>query len=311
MKLVLAEHDNNKLNPAILNVIGAASRLPGELCVLVTGYQCSAVVEQATILEHVNRVYVADAEHYQHQLAEELAPLIVNLVKPGDYLLAPASTYGKNLLPRVAAMLGVGVVSDIISIEAADTFVRLIYAGNAAATVLTTDPIKIVSIRTSAFIACELSTEKAVIEKIDPVQKQGLSSFKSASLSQSQRPDLATARVVVSGGRGFGTTENFQLLEQLADRLDAAIGASRAAVDSGFISNDYQVGQTGKIVAPELYIALGISGAIQHLAGMKDSKLIVAVNIDADAPIFRVADFALVMDLFEFIPEFLECLDKV
>ncbi|MGR7920230.1 electron transfer flavoprotein subunit alpha/FixB family protein [Zobellella denitrificans] len=300
--LIVAEHDNRILKAATLNTVAAARQLGGELIVLVAGQDCRAVAEAAARVEGVARVWLADHAAYAHQLAENLAPLVAELGRDCSHLLAPASTGGKNLLPRVAALLGVGQLSDIISVEGADTFRRPIYAGNAIATVRSLDPIKVLTVRTSAFAAVAGAGGSALIEEVNSVHDTGLSRFVSEQLSVSERPELGDARVVVSGGRGLGKAEHFALIEALADKLGAAIGASRAAVDAGFVANDRQVGQTGKIVAPELYIAVGISGAIQHLAGMKESRVIVAINKDEDAAIFRIADYGLVADLFEALP---------
>lgn len=308
--LVIAEHDNRTLSPAMLPVITAACQLGDEVGVLLAGHECGDAVTAACAIDGVSRVYVADAPQYEHGLAEELAPLIIAQVT-GDtsHVVAPASTFGKNLMPRVAALLDVAQVSDITTIISPDTFVRPIYAGNALATVRSSDRVKVITIRTTAFAPAAIGPESAQPVTIEALPAVGLSSFIDREFSVSERPELTTARVVISGGRGFGTAENFSLIEGLADRLGAAIGASRAAVDAGYVSNDYQVGQTGKVVAPELYIAVGISGAIQHLAGMKDSKVIVAINKDADAPIFEVADYGLVGDLFEVIPALCAALD--
>ena len=308
--LVIAEHDNNELRAATLNTVTAARQLGDEVNLLVAGKTCQGVAEAACKLEGVSKVLHVDADHYEHQLAEELTSLIMSLTDGVSHILAPASTFGKNLLPRVAALLDVAAISDITGIESGDTFVRPIYAGNAMATVKSNDNIKVITVRTTAFDPCPIEGGAATIQPVPATDPAGLSSFVSQELSKSERPELTTARIVVSGGRGFGNAENFKLLDQIADKLNAAIGASRAAVDAGYIPNDYQVGQTGKIVAPELYIAIGISGAIQHLAGMKESKVIVAVNKDEEAPIFEVADYGLVADLFQFIPEFSAALDN-
>jgi electron transfer flavoprotein alpha subunit len=301
--LAIAEHDNAALKPAALNTVGAARELPGEIVVLVAGYGCESVAKQAAQVAGVGRVLLADAPHYEHQLAEELAALVVRLAPAYTHLLAPATTFGKNLMPRVAALLDMAQVSDVVAVESSDTFVRPIYAGNVLATVQSADAIKVLTVRTTAFDGAEPTGGGAPIETLAPTEPVGVSRFEGQELSRSDRPELTQARVIVSGGRGLQSGENFKLLEALADRLGAAIGASRAAVDSGFVPNDYQVGQTGKVVAPELYIAVGISGAIQHLAGMKDSKVIVAINKDPEAPIFQVADYGLVADLFKAIPE--------
>lgn len=309
--LVIAEHDNNNLRAATLNTVTAAAQLGQDINVLVAGKDCITVAESASEIEGISKILFADAEHYEHQLAEELAPLVISLTEGVSHILAPASTFGKNLLPRVAALLDVEAISDITSILSGDTFIRPVYAGNALATVRSNTHLKVITVRSTAFDACDTGYGPATVETIPVTEKVGISSFISQELSLSGRPDLATAKVVISGGRGLGSAENFKKLDELAGKLDAAVGASRAAVDAGFISNDYQVGQTGKVVAPELYIAIGISGAIQHLAGMKDSKIIVAVNKDEDAPIFDIADYGLVTDLFNFIPEFSAALDNL
>lgn len=308
--LVIAEHDNRVLKPATLNTVTAAAQLGEDIRILVAGQDCRGVAGAAAAISGVTKVLHAEAEHYRHGLAEELAPLIVSLAGGADHILAPASTFGKNLLPRVAALLNVAAISDISKIVSADTFVRPIYAGNALATIQSSDPIKVITVRTTAFDAAAAQGGSAAVETVTAAEPAGISAFVDQKLTKSSRPELTTARVVISGGRGIGSAENFKLLEEVADKLGAAIGASRAAVDAGFIPNDHQVGQTGKIVAPELYIAIGISGAIQHLAGMKESKVIVAVNKDEEAPIFEVADYGLVMDLFKFLPEFSAALDK-
>ena len=308
--LIIAEHDNYKLSARVLPVVTAARQLHGTVNLLVAGHQCAAVAEAAQQITGVERVLLADAEHYANGLAEELAPLIVRTVSPDiHYILAPATTFGKNLLPRIAALLDVAQVSDIVRIVSPDTFVRPIHAGNILATVQSHDVIKVISVRTTAFAPADMTGGHASLETIVPGPVVGQSRFIKRESQVSDRPDLTTARIVVSGGRGFGTAENFKLLEQLADKLGAAIGASRAAVDAGYIPNDHQVGQTGKVVGPELYIAIGISGAIQHLAGMKDSKVIVAINKDREAPIFGVADYGLVADLFQAVPEFTKALN--
>ncbi|MFQ5660220.1 MAG: electron transfer flavoprotein subunit alpha/FixB family protein [Gammaproteobacteria bacterium] len=309
--LVIAEHDNEAIKPSTLNTITAAGQLGDEVLLLVAGHNCKDVATAASRISGVSKVLHADSEYYEHHLAEELAPLVVSAAGDASHILAPASTFGKNLLPRVAAMMDVAAISDIIKIMEGDTFVRPIYAGNALATVQSSDPVKAITVRTTAFDAAESDGEPVTIESISAPPASGISSFVGQELTKSERPELTTARVVISGGRGFGSAENFKMLEEIADKLGAAIGASRAAVDAGFIPNDYQVGQTGKIVAPELYIAIGISGAIQHLAGMKESKVIVAINKDEEAPIFEIADYGLVTDLFKFLPEFSAALDKL
>ena len=303
--LVLAEHDGKALKPATLNTVAAAAKL-GEVHVLVAGSGCAGVAAEAAKIAGVTKVLVADDATYAHPLAEELAPLLTGLAKNYSHLLAPATTFGKNVMPRVAALLDVAQLSDISAIVSADTFERPIYAGNAIATVKSSDAIKIITVRTTAFPAAAATGGNAAIESIPAAGGTGLAQYVGAEIAKSERPELTAARVIVSGGRGLQSGENFKLLERLADRLGAAVGASRAAVDAGFVPNDYQVGQTGKIVAPELYIAIGISGAIQHLAGMKDSKVIVAINKDEEAPIFQVADIGLVGDLFKVVPELTE-----
>ena len=302
--LVIAEHDNQGLKAATLNTITAAGQLGQPVTVLVAGHNCQAAAAAAAAVTGVDKVLLADAPHYAHPLAEELAPLVVSLAKEATHILAPATTFGKNLLPRVAALLDVAAISDITRVVSTDTFVRPIYAGNGLLTVQSPDPVKVITVRTTAFDAAPTTGGIAAVEAVACPAPVGISEFVSHALSKSERPELTTARIVISGGRGLGSAENFKLLEGVADKLGAAIGASRAAVDAGFIDNDHQVGQTGKIVAPDLYIAVGISGAIQHLAGMKESKVIVAVNKDEEAPIFEVADYGLVMDLFAFLPEF-------
>lgn len=301
--LVLAEHDNAELKPATLNTVSAAVALGGDVAILVAGSGCGAVAEAASKVQGVAKVLVADDPAYEHPLAEVIAPLIVSLADSYDNLMAPATTSGKNIMPRVAAVLDVAQISEILAVESPDTFVRPIYAGNAMATVQSSDAKKVITVRATGFAAAGAEGGSAVIEAIGAADNPGISSFVSQDLSVSDRPELTAARVVVSGGRGMGSGENFKLIEAVADKLGAAVGASRAAVDAGFMPNDHQVGQTGKIVAPDLYIAVGISGAIQHLAGMKDSKVIVAINKDEEAPIFQVADYGLVADLFKALPE--------
>jgi electron transfer flavoprotein alpha subunit len=301
--LVIAEHDNQTLKAATLNTVAAATKLGGAVHILVAGAGCSDVGTQAAAVSGVDKVLVADNAAYEHQLAENVSLLIADVAQAYDVILAPATTNGKNTLPRVAALLDVAQISDIIGIESADTFTRPIYAGNVIATVQSQDPKKVITVRTTAFDAVEASGGSAVVEAIAAAHDAGVSAFVGEEVAQSDRPELTAASVVISGGRGMQNGDNFALLEGIADKLGAAIGASRAAVDAGFVPNDYQVGQTGKIVAPDLYIAVGISGAIQHLAGMKDSKVIVAINKDEDAPIFQVADYGLVADLFAALPE--------
>ncbi|MCG5239688.1 electron transfer flavoprotein subunit alpha/FixB family protein [Azospirillum doebereinerae] len=305
--LVLAEHDNAALKPATLNAITAATKIGGDIHVLVAGKGAQPVAEAAAKIAGVAKVLLADDAAYEHALAEPLAALLVEIGRTYGHILAPATSVGKNALPRVAALLDVAAISDITGVVSADTFERPIYAGNAIATVQSKDPVKVVTVRTTAFEAAG-EVGSAPVETIATAGNPGLSSFVSAELSKSERPELTSARVVISGGRGMQSGENFPLLEGIADKLGAAVGASRAAVDAGFVPNDYQVGQTGKIVAPDLYIAVGISGAIQHLAGMKDSKVIVAINKDEEAPIFQVADYGLVADLFKALPELQQAL---
>jgi electron transfer flavoprotein alpha subunit len=300
--LVIAEHDNSTLKPATLNAVTAAQAIGGEVHILVAGANCQDAASAAAAVANVAKVIVADNAVYAHQLPESVAPLVAELGKDYSHLLAAATTTGKNVMPRVAALLDVAQISEIIEVVSADTFVRPVYAGNAMATVQSADSIKVITVRTTAFADAALGGS-APIESTAFVAEQALASFVSEQLSVSERPELTSASIVISGGRGMQNGENFVLLEKVADKLGAAIGASRAAVDAGFVPNDMQVGQTGKIVAPDLYIAVGISGAIQHLAGMKDSKVIVAINKDAEAPIFQVADYGLVADLFKALPE--------
>ena len=309
--LIVAEHDNSELKPATLNTVAAAAEIGGDIDVLVAGSGCGAAAEGAASVAGVSRVLVADAPELAHGLAENMAPVIAGVAAGYTHLLAPATMFGKNLMPRVAALLDVSQISDISAVVSADTFERPIYAGNALATVQSADPIKVVTVRTTAFEAAEASGGAAPVEAVGGAEDLGLSAFVSRELSETERPELTTARVVISGGRGMQGSEHFRMLEDIADKLGGAIGASRAAVDAGFVPNDYQVGQTGKVVAPDLYIAVGISGAIQHLAGMKDSKVIVAINKDADAPIFGIADYGLVADLFVALPELAEELDTL
>lgn len=306
--LVIAEHDNGTLSPATRNAVTAGTRL-GEVSVLVAGEGCREVAGEAASLQGVARVLLCEDETYGQGLAEPLATLLAAMGKEYSHLLAPATTFGKNLMPRVAALLDVAQLSEVVEVIDADTFKRPIYAGNAIATVRSLDSTKVMTVRGTAFAPAGPGGGEAPVESISPLPGKPLSRFVLRSLTKSDRPDLTTARVVVSGGRGVGSKENFAIIEQLADKLGAAVGASRAAVDAKFISNDHQVGQTGKIVAPEIYIAVGISGAIQHLAGMKESKVIVAINKDEEAPIFEVADYGLVADLFEAVPALTASLD--
>jgi electron transfer flavoprotein alpha subunit len=309
--LVVAEHDNAGLKPATLNAVAAAKEIAGaEIDILVAGKDCRPAANAAAKVAGIRKVLLADDATYDHGLAENVAPLVVKLAKNYSHLLAAATTSGKNLMPRVAALLDVMQISDISAVLASDTFVRPIYAGNALQTVQSKDPIKVITVRGTAFPPVEAAGGEAATEPVPSAGATGLSEFVRAELSKSERPELTSARVIISGGRGMQSGENFHLLENIADKLGAAVGASRAAVDAGFVPNDYQVGQTGKIVAPELYIAVGISGAIQHLAGMKDSKVIVAINKDEEAPIFQIADYGLVGDLFKILPELADELDR-
>ena len=306
--LVIAEHDGKALAPATLNTVAAAAKIGGEINVLVAGQGIGAVAEAAAQIAGVAKVLVADNAAYAHQLPENLAPLVAALVQGAgaagySHVLAGATSNGKNILPRVAAQLDVDQISEIISVVSADTFTRPIYAGNAIATVQSTAPVKVITVRATGFDPVAAQGGSAAVEAVAAVHDAGISSFVGEELAKSDRPELTAAKIVVSGGRGMQNGDNFKLLYTLADKLGAAVGASRAAVDAGFVPNDMQVGQTGKIVAPQLYIAVGISGAIQHLAGMKDSKVIVAINKDEEAPIFQVADYGLVADLFEAVPE--------
>jgi electron transfer flavoprotein alpha subunit len=312
--LVVAEHDNRTLKPATLHAVTAAAEIAqmtgSEVHILVAGKDCRAIAEAAAQISGVAKVLLADDAAYDHGIAENWAPLIVALAPGYSHVLAPATTSGKNLMPRVAALLDVMQISDISAVVSPDTFVRPIYAGNALATVQSKDPIKIITVRGTAFGPAAAGGGSALIETVEATPSGGLSEFVRAELSKSERPELTSARVIISGGRGMQSGDNFHLLEKVADKLGAAVGASRAAVDAGFVPNDYQVGQTGKIVAPELYVAVGISGAIQHLAGMKDSKVIVAINKDEEAPIFQIADYGIVGDLFKILPELDEELGK-
>jgi len=298
--LVIADHDNSALKGAVMNTVTAASAL-GDVHVLIAGKDCNAAAEQADALTGVGKVLMADADIYAHALAETITPLVLSIAGDYSHILLPATTFGKNAAPRIAALLDTQQLSDISGVVDADTFERPIYAGNAIATVKSADPVKVITVRGTAFDAAQPG-ESAEISAINDAGDPGLSRFIGTELTKSDRPELTAAKVIISGGRGMQSGDNFVLLEKVADILGAAVGASRAAVDSGFVSNDYQVGQTGKIVAPELYIAVGISGAIQHLAGMKDSKVIVAINKDEEAPIFQIADYGLVADLFTAVP---------
>ena len=301
--LVLAEHDNQSLKPVTLSVIAAAKAIGADVTLLVAGHQCGEVAEQAAQVVGVQKVLLADAPAYAHQLAENVSQLLLEQAQGCSHVLAAATTTGKNVLPRVAALLGVNQVSDVLAVEAPNRFKRAIYAGNAIAQVESDESVQVLTIRGTAFDPVAATGNSATIERVDSVFESADVSFSHEALAKSDRPELTAASIVVSGGRGLGNGENFDMLYKVADKLGAAVGASRAAVDAGYVPNDMQVGQTGKLVAPELYIAVGISGAIQHLAGMKDSKVIVAINKDEEAPIFQVADYGLVADLFEAVPE--------
>ncbi len=301
--LVIAEHDNTNLKGSTLNTVTAASVLNGDVHVLVAGSEISSVVNESQTLDGVSKIISCDNETYSNFIAEDLSSLIVSISESYTHILAPATTFGKNLMPRVSAKLDSQQISDIISVESDDTFKRPIYAGSCIATVKSNDSIKVITVRSTAFDAIGTNNSGTEVESVESLPSMGISSFVSEELAKSDRPELTSANIVISGGRGMQSGDNFHLLDSIADKLGAAVGASRAAVDAGFVPNDYQVGQTGKIVAPDLYIAVGISGAIQHLAGMKDSKVIVAINKDEDAPIFQVADYGLVADLFTALPE--------
>ena len=304
--LVIAEHDNASLKGATLNTVAAAAKIGGDIHVLVAGGNCAAAAQAAAQVAGVSKVLVADAAYFADALAENVAAQVVALAGGYSHILAAATPNGKNILPRVAAVLDTQQISEIVAVESPDTFVRPIYAGNALATVQSSDAKKVITVRTTGFDAVAATGGSAAIENVTVTADAGVSAFVSREVAKSERPELAGAKVIVSGGRGMGSGENFKILEPLADKLGAAMGASRAAVDAGFVPNDWQVGQTGKIVAPNLYIAVGISGAIQHLAGMKDSKVIVAINKDAEAPIFSVADYGIVGDLFTIVPELIK-----
>ncbi|PWE16354.1 electron transfer flavoprotein subunit alpha [Marinicauda salina] len=309
--LVIADHDNAELGESTRAAVTAAKKIGGDVHVLVAGKDAGAVAEAAAKVDGVAKVFHADAEPLEKQLAEAMETLVLGLADDYDAILAPATTTGKNFMPRIAAKLDVMQISDIASVEDAETFIRPIYAGNAMMTVKSSDKKKVITVRPTTFEKAGDQDSAASVETIDAPEAAAASRFVSEELSESDRPELASAKIVISGGRGMGNGENFQILERVADKLNAAVGASRAAVDAGFVPNDYQVGQTGKVVAPELYIAVGISGAIQHLAGMKDSKVIVAINKDEEAPIFEVADYGLVADLFDAVPAFEEEIGKI
>jgi electron transfer flavoprotein alpha subunit len=301
--LILADHDDGQLAPATLNAVTAATQIGGDIHILVAGDATGEVAKSAAAIAGVSKVLTADEAALAHGIAENVAPLIQSMASGYTHLLAPATTTGKNIMPRVAALLDVMQISDIIKVESPDSFQRPIYAGNAIATVTSNEPVKVVTVRSTAFEAAAAEGGNAAIEAAAGSADAGLSNYVKSELSSSERPELTSAPIVISGGRGMQDGSNFAMLEKVADKLGAAVGASRAAVDAGFVPNDYQVGQTGKVVAPDLYVAVGISGAIQHLAGMKDSKVIVAINKDEEAPIFQVADFGLVADLFDAVPE--------
>ncbi len=308
--LVLAEHDHQSIKKATLNTVAAAQKLGGDIHVLIAGHNAGAAAKAAGQIAGVAKVLHADAAQLGEFLAENVAALVAGLAKNYSHVLAPATSTGKDVMPRAAALADAQQISEIVAVESADTFVRPIYAGNALATVKSSDAVKFITVRTTAFDAVAATGGGGAVETIAAPADAGVSSFVGREVAKSERPELTSARVVVSGGRGMGSGENFKLLEPLADKLNAAMGASRAAVDAGFVPNDWQVGQTGKIVAPELYVAIGISGAIQHLAGMKDSRVIVAVNKDEEAPIFQVADYGVVGDLFQVVPQLIEELNK-
>jgi len=309
--LVIAEHDNSNLKVFTLNTISAASKIDADIHVLVAGNKCDNVAKEVATVPIVKKVLHSESPNYKNYLAENLTPLIVKLAEKYTHIVASANTFGKNFMPRVAALLDTSQVSDIIKVNGPDNFVRPIYAGNAFATVKSNDKKKCITIRPTSFDPAPTSGGSAPIEKVDAANVPSISKFIKREETKSERPELGTARVVISGGRGMQSGENFKLINAIADKLNAAIGASRAAVDAGYISNDHQVGQTGKVVVPDLYIAVGISGAIQHLAGMKESKVIVAINKDGEAPIFSIADYGLEADLFEALPKFLEELNKL
>jgi electron transfer flavoprotein alpha subunit len=301
--LVIAEHDNNNIKGSTLNTVAAASEISGEISLLVAGSNCTSVLDEAQTINNVSKIISVDDEKYANFLAEDMSSLVLSIANNYKYIMAPATTFGKNLMPRISAKLDCQQISDIISVESDDTFKRPIYAGSCIATVKSLDEIKVITVRSTAFDPVDTSNSGIEIDTLDPSDSSNISEFVSEEIAKSDRPELTAANIVISGGRGMQSGDNFHLLDSIADKLGAAVGASRAAVDAGFVPNDYQVGQTGKIVAPDLYIAVGISGAIQHLAGMKDSKTIVAINKDEDAPIFQVADYGLVSDLFETLPE--------
>jgi electron transfer flavoprotein alpha subunit len=301
--LVIAEHDNSNIKGATLSTIAAATQITGDITLMIAGSDCASVVTEAQTLDGVSKIISTDNDKYKNFLAEDMTELVMTVANNFGYIMAPATTFGKNLLPRVSAKVDSQQISDIISVESDDTFKRPIYAGSCIATVKSLDSIKVISVRTTAFDPVGALNSDVTVESLDDAKLSNISEFVSEEIAKSDRPELTAASIVISGGRGMQSGDNFHLLDSIADKLGAAVGASRAAVDAGFVPNDYQVGQTGKIVAPDLYIAVGISGAIQHLAGMKDSKVIVAINKDEDAPIFQVADYGLVADLFTALPE--------
>jgi len=301
--LVIAEHDNNELKGATLNTISAATSLSGDVTLLVAGSNLDNVINESKTLDGINKIIKCDSEIYINSIAEDLSELILSVADGYTHILAPSTTFGKNLMPRISAKIDTQQISDIISIESDDIFKRPIYAGSCIATVKSNDSVKVITVRSTAFDPVAKNNSDIQVDDINEITSTGISKFVSEELAKSDRPELTAANIVISGGRGMQSGDNFHLLDSIADKLGAAVGASRAAVDAGFVPNDYQVGQTGKIVAPDLYIAVGISGAIQHLAGMKDSKVIVAINKDEDAPIFQVADYGLVADLFTALPE--------
>jgi len=309
--LVIAEHDNSNLKVFTLNAISAASKIDADIHVLVAGNKCENVAKEVAAVPLVKKVLHSDSPNYENYLAENLTPLIVKLAESYTHIISSANTFGKNFMPRVAALLDISQVSDIIKVISPDTYVRPIYAGNAFATVKSSDSKKCITIRPTSFEPAATTGGSALIEKVESIDIPNLSKFVKREETKSERPELGTARIVISGGRGLGSGDNFKLINAIADKLNAAVGASRAAVDAGYISNDHQVGQTGKVVVPDLYIAVGISGAIQHLAGMKESKIIVAINKDGEAPIFSIADYGLEADLFKALPQFLEELNKL
>ena len=309
--LVLAEHNNIDIKSSTLNTISAASQIEQEIDVLVTGFQCEELAKKIAKCEKVSKVIFVDNEKLKNPIAENIEPVVLSIAEKYSHIMAPATTFGKNIFPRIAVKLDLAQISDVIKIISEDTFMRPIYAGNAIATVKSNDKTKIITIRPTSFDPVETSGGSDVVEKLEFETQNNSVEFIDREESQSERPELSTARVVISGGRGLQSAENFKLLNEIADKLNAAVGASRAAVDAGYVSNDYQVGQTGKVVVPDLYIAVGISGAIQHLAGMKESKVIVAINKDEEAPIFNVADYGLNADLFEALPQLSSELDKL